>query len=139
MRGRIRNLESLVVNLINQKQQGQGSTESSGASVVQSVETFPVEVQEPSPETFGNLRITNQGKETYVGAGHWSALLKEIEEVKSSLDEENVTDEEEEEPDERSAVTFGMPRRITKTQLIQEMPSRNECDHLLPLWFNRYV
>ncbi|KAJ4286819.1 hypothetical protein N0V90_013071 [Kalmusia sp. IMI 367209] len=136
MRGRIRNLESLVVNLINQKQQEGGDA----AGIVPSVEaTAAKEADEPSPETFGQLRISNQGNETYVGAGHWSALLKEIEEVKNSIDDDDVDEDQEEEWDDnaaRSTVTFGMPKRITKTQLIQEMPPKEECDRLLPLWFN---
>lgn len=73
---------------------------------------------------------------------HWSILLKEIEEVKNGIEE----DEEEELQDgvwdddaARSTVTFGMPKHMTKTQLIQEMPSKEECDRLLPLWFNRYA
>ncbi|KAF2438752.1 hypothetical protein P171DRAFT_490801 [Karstenula rhodostoma CBS 690.94] len=135
MRGRIRNLESLVVNLIKQKQQEDGAE----TPAVPSIEPAATnETQETSPETFGEMRISSQGNETYVGAGHWSVLLKEIEEVKNGID-----DDEEEDPEEvwdddaaRSTVTFGMPRHITKTQLIQEMPSKEECDRLLPLWFN---
>lgn len=132
MRGRIRNLESLVVNLINQKHQENGEAPAALAAD---------EPEELNPETFGQLRITNQGNETYVGAGHWSALLKEIEEVKNSMEEDAEQDQDEEwdDDDARSTVTFGMPKHITKLQLIQEMPSKEECDRLLPLWFNRYA
>lgn len=136
MRGRIRNLESLVVNLINQKQQENGEPAVSLASVEQPAAKEPDDL---SPETFGQLRISNQGNETYVGAGHWSAVLKEIEHVKNSIEDDEYEDQEEVWDDNaaRSTVTFGMPRRITKTQLIQEMPPKEECDRLLPLWFNR--
>lgn len=138
MRGRIKNLESLVVNLINQKQQ----EDSAGTPAAPSIEpTATKETEELSPETFGQMRISSQGNETYVGAGHWSALLKEIEEVKNGIDDDEEEDQEEEWDHDaaRSTVTFGMPRHITKTQLIQEMPSKEECDRLLPLWFNRYA
>ena len=137
MRGRIRNLESMVVSLINQKQQGNGEPPSDTKFSVEQVP--PKDAEQLSPETLGQLRISNQGNETYVGAGHWSAVLKEIEEVKNSIEDDESEDQEEDWDDDtaRSTVTFGMPRRITKTQLIQELPSRAECDRLLPLWFNR--
>lgn len=137
MRGRIRNLESMVVNLINQKQQ---ENENAPAAVPTVEPTANKEAEELSPETFGQMRISNQGNETYVGAGHWSALLKEIEEVKNSIDDDEDDQEEQWDHDAaRSTVTFGMPKQITKTQLIQEIPSKEECDRLLPLWFNRYA
>ncbi|KAL5443909.1 hypothetical protein PMIN06_008573 [Paraphaeosphaeria minitans] len=135
MRGRIRNLESLVVNLINQKQQEDGA----GTPAAPSTETAAIKgTEELSPETFGQMRISSQGNETYVGAGHWSALLKEIGEVKDGIEDDEDEDQEEDWDDDaaQSTVTFGMPRSITKTQLIQAMPSKEECDRLLPLWFN---
>jgi hypothetical protein len=138
MRGRIRNLESLVVNLINQKQHEEGPE----PAAVPTVEPAAAnDVEGLSPETFGQLRISNHGNETYVGAGHWSSLLKEIEEVKNGIDDEEDDDQEEEWDDgaARSNVTFGMPRHVTKTQLIQEMPHKEECDRYLTLWFNRYA
>ena len=131
MRGRIRNLESLVVNLIQQKSQ---ETEQNGEPVVVSQDT------EPNAESFGQLRINSHGTENYVGAGHWTLLLKEIEEVRANLDDDDVEGELQEEAwdddEARSTVTFGMPRPITKTQLIQEMPPKEEVDRIMPLWFN---
>jgi len=98
---------------------------------------------EVTPDTFGQLRISNSGNETsYVGAGHWSSILNELEEVKNSLEEDEVEEAQEEEWDDvaaRSAVTFGMPKRVTKAQLIEEMPLKDEVDRLMPLWFNRYA
>ncbi|PSN70365.1 hypothetical protein BS50DRAFT_488478 [Corynespora cassiicola Philippines] len=144
MRGRIKNLESLVVNLINQKAQEQESTGNGPQIPTHSSRAAGEVIRgasiEPDAETFGQLHISNSGNETrYVGAGHWSSLLKEIEEVKDSLE----SDDEDESPEEvwdhanaRSTVTFGVPRPITKAQLIQEMPPKAEVDRLLPLWFN---
>lgn len=137
MRGRIRNLENLVVNLIHQKEQEQKNDASQNTEQIVNNEGDGL-----SPETFGQLRISSSGNETnYVGAGHWSALLKEIEEVKNSLDEteEEPPEEEWDDSNARSCITFGMPRPITKAQLIEEMPPKEEVDRLLPLWFNRYV
>jgi hypothetical protein len=138
MRGRIKNLESLVVNLI---QQQEGSND-----LVEQVQSDRPKVNgtnganELTPETLGQLRISNSGNETnYVAPGHWSSILKEIEEVKNNLDEDDVEQAQEEEWDDnaaRSAVTFGVPKRVTKAQLIEEMPPKHEVDRLLPLWFS---
>jgi hypothetical protein len=128
MRGRIRNLESLVVNLISQKEQDQKTV---GAEPPEEPKA-----EELNPDTFGQLHISNSGNEThYVGAYHWSSLLKEIEEVKMGLeDEEEQWDHA---ASARSSITFGMPLPISKAQLIDEMPPKEEVDRLLPLWFNR--
>ncbi|KAF2741355.1 hypothetical protein EJ04DRAFT_2556 [Polyplosphaeria fusca] len=145
MRGRIRNLESLVVNLINQKSQESGTPVKDIVTGAPNGDTRPdKDPDEADVESFGQLRISHAGEQTqtsYVGAGHWSSLLKEIEEVKEGLDDDDEAAEEaqEEEWDHfnaRSTVTFGVPRPISKTQLIQEMPSKEEVDRLLPLWFN---
>ncbi|KAF2703937.1 hypothetical protein K504DRAFT_166951 [Pleomassaria siparia CBS 279.74] len=140
MRGRLKNLESLVVNLINQKSQ-----ELEPTTMNETVFATSQQAQVVPAQTFGQLRISHAGTETktnYVGAGHWSSLLKEIEEVKDSLEDDD--DDGEEDPQEeqwddyeaRSTVTFGMPKPITKAQLIQEMPPKEEVDRLMPLWFN---
>lgn len=141
MRGRIKNLESLVVNLINQKsqEQEQASAATSGEDTSATQEI----TNGPNADSFGELRISHAGTETktnYVGAGHWSSLLKEIEEVKDSLDDydgdEELQEEQWDDYEARSTVTFGMPRPITKAQLIQEMPPKGEVDRIMPLWFN---
>ncbi|KAF2467236.1 uncharacterized protein BDR25DRAFT_376125 [Lindgomyces ingoldianus] len=139
MRGRIRNLETLVVNLINQKTHEQGDTLVNERN--RSCKTEVEVNREPEIDSFGQLRISHAGTETsYVGAGHWSSILKEIEEVKDSLeDSEGEDDANEEVWDDisaRSTVTFGIPRPVTKAMLIQEMPSKDDVDRLLPLWFN---
>ncbi|KAF2679485.1 hypothetical protein K458DRAFT_461025 [Lentithecium fluviatile CBS 122367] len=138
MRSRIRNLESLVVNLIQQKEQ-EGSNDLV-AQVPVDTQTAKKDGTELTPDTFGQLHISNSGNETsYVGAGHWSAVLKEIEEVKNSLEDDDADETQEEEWDDaaaRSSVTFGMPKPITKAQLIEAMPPKDEVDRLLPLWFN---
>ncbi|KAF2257511.1 hypothetical protein CC78DRAFT_483704 [Lojkania enalia] len=145
MRGRIRNLESLVVNLINQKQQDQDTGAQSGGGAAQAANAKTegkAGDAEPNIDSFGQLHISNAGQETsYVGAGHWSSILKEIEEVKDSLDDDETEVDETQDEDwshfnARSSVTFGVPKPMSKAQLIQEMPPKEEVDRLLPLWFN---
>lgn len=146
MRGRIRNLESLVVKLINQKTEdgppaGETADISNTAAQNGDDKVDKDATEEPSVDSFGRLRISNAGAETsYVGAGHWSSLLKEIEEVKDSLEEDGAPDETQEEDwddfSARSTVTFGIPKPVSKSMLIQELPPKDEVDRLLPLWFN---
>jgi hypothetical protein len=143
MRGRIRNLESLVVSLINQKQQENGADGQDGTEK-------PAKTDDDKPEndtsdglnveSFGQLNITNSGTGEYVGAGHWSSLLKEIEDVKDSMDNDDWADETAEDEwnygNARSTVTYGIPKPVSKATLIQELPPKEEVDHLLPLYFN---
>lgn len=141
MRGRIRNLEEMVVSLLNQKEQGQKEQEQKANETANTPPHSTVgDVDKP-----GELRISSSGNEaSYVGAYHWTSVLKEIESVKTSLDEgfeDGLQDEEEDEEwnpsNARSSLTFGMPKPLTKTQLIQALPSKPEADLVLPLWFNR--
>ncbi|KAF2196585.1 hypothetical protein GQ43DRAFT_484821 [Delitschia confertaspora ATCC 74209] len=137
MRGRIRKLESLVVQLVNQKsQQEDGGLH----KITQSLE---VRADEESDETnvasFGKLRIKSGVETNYVGAGHWSAIMKEIEDVKDSLQQEGECDSDGMSGDDfdfRSTITIGMPKRVTRAMLLQEMPPKEEVDLLLPLFFN---
>jgi hypothetical protein len=131
------------VNLIQQKEQ-EGASDSTGQVLGDIRDSTTINAtEEPIPDTFGQLHISNSGNETnYVGAGHWSSILKELEEVKNNLEEDDVDETQEEEWDDaaaRSSVTFGMPKRFTKAQLIEQMPPKDEVDRLLPLWFNRYA
>ncbi|OCK77973.1 hypothetical protein K432DRAFT_406853 [Lepidopterella palustris CBS 459.81] len=160
MRGRIRNLESMVVNLMNQKsttEQESGSRQQSGPNpepaLPEQPQRYPVmnmvtaareetELEDLNGDSFGQLQISNTGTETsYVGVSHWSAILKEISEVKNYLEDsaaeaDEPAEETWEESEQRSAIAFGFPRRITKAVLLAEMPPKEEVDRILPLWFN---
>jgi hypothetical protein len=143
MRGRIRNLESLVVNLINQKQQEGYSNPSVASSSKEGGEDdTEKESDDSAADTFGQLRISSSGTETsYVGAGHWSSLLQGIEELKQSLEEDELAEFQENEWSEDSArgsISFGVPKPMTKAQLIEQMPPKEQVDRIIPLWFNRY-
>jgi hypothetical protein len=111
MRGRIRNLENLVVTLINQKSQVQGvptgqCTDSQSQPTTSGGPEQPAN-EEPNVDSFGQLRISNAGNENYVGATHWSNILKEIEEVKESLRDDDWEQEiQEEEWDHFSNARF---------------------------------
>jgi hypothetical protein len=122
------------VNLIQQKEQ-EGASDSTGQVLGDIRDSTTINAtEEPIPDTFGQLHISNSGNETnYVGAGHWSSILKELEEVKNNLEEDDVDETQEEEWDDAAA------KRFTKAQLIEQMPPKDEVDRLLPLWFNRYA
>ncbi|KAF2275014.1 uncharacterized protein EI97DRAFT_350010, partial [Westerdykella ornata] len=156
MRGRIRNLENLVVTLINQNAQRRPSDAAQSMQSAPSVEGSlndvttseggsPKDVAEEEPpnvDSFGQLRISHSGTENYAGPGHWSTILKEFEEVKKTLDDDDWADEEQQDEwdylSARSSVTFGLPRPVNKTSLIQELQSigKEVIDRLLPLWLN---
>ncbi|KAF2021927.1 hypothetical protein BU24DRAFT_488249 [Aaosphaeria arxii CBS 175.79] len=146
MRGRIRNLENLVVSLMNEKGQcqkggaGETTDETKSKKIKGENKNSKSSQDGPNVDSFGKLHITSDGSETYVGAGHWTSLLQEIEEVKESLDEQESSEEPRDEDWDgfhtRSTVTFGIPKPVTKAMLIQEMPVKDETDRLLSLWFN---
>lgn len=154
MRGRIRNLESLVVNLMNQKssssQVSYSRSEPSTASQKEGDESPAARSAPPAgprqedvnEDSFGQFRISNTGNETsYVGVSHWSAILKEIEEVGKYFDEKDAEAEEPVEEtwdtvNQRSTITFGIPKPVSKAVLLAEMPPKEEVDRILPLWFN---
>lgn len=131
MRGRVQALEKMVVSLLNQKDQDQTAAEP-GDNMS----------REAGHEALGQLHISHAGTEQYVGAPHWSDLLKEIEDVKQTLNDdawvEDADDETWNHSNARSNITFGIPRPVTKDQLIQALHDvgKPEIDRLLPLWFN---
>lgn len=154
MRGRIRNLESLVVDLMNQK-----SSLSQDSNLGSEPSTTPQKEADQPPnassvpqnasrqgsvneDSFGQLRISNAGSETsYVGVSHWSVILKEIEEVRNYFDENEAETEEPaeetwDETNHRSSISFGIHKRVSKAALLKEMPPKEEVDRILPLWFN---
>lgn len=142
MRGRIRNLENLVVSLINQKQQEDADGQNGTGHPTEPGDDQPEKDANDglNVESLGQLHITNSGTGEYVGAGHWSSLLKEIEDVKDSMDNDDWADDATEDEwnfgNARSTVTYGIPKPVSKASLIQELPPKEEVDNLLPLYFN---
>ena len=102
-----------------------------------------VESSDPNTSSFGQLRISHPDTvegASYVGASHWTAILKEIAEVRNYLDEnDDVAETVEEDWDtvyQRSTITLGAPKPVSKASLIAQLPTKEEVDRLLPLWFN---
>jgi hypothetical protein len=153
MRGRIRNLENMVVSLINQKGQQPDEGSEAGPTRTREDTAYWEDIQSPengNAASFGKLHMGISGTKTsYVGAAHWSAILQEIKQVKVCLDDDEEDDEQDDEDDmelideawkdfhSRSTVSIGMPHpNITKEILIQQMPPKEQVDRLLPLFFN---
>jgi hypothetical protein len=156
MKGRIRNLESLVVTLMNSKTGPDVPLENGRESTTDQPATQPsldgntngllhheVETGDPNPTSFGQLRISQTDTAeaaSYVGAAHWSAILKEIAEVRNYLDENDEADDAVEDGyetvSERATLTFGSPKPVSKASLLAELPPKEEVDRLLPFWFN---
>lgn len=140
MRGRIRNLEQLVVNLINQK-----AADKPAGSISEAQQDVDSEAHgQPSSDFFARLDIGHTGTQTYAGSNHWTGILNQITEVKKSLEDHlrgDIDEREEEEWDHlnaRSTVTFGIPKPTSKAMLIQELVDvgKKDVDRLLALWFN---
>ncbi|KAF2805332.1 uncharacterized protein BDZ99DRAFT_480714 [Mytilinidion resinicola] len=161
MKGRIKNLESLVVTLMNSKDTqdavpgtatehiarapatGDGLSQPSPSGDTNSSPHQDIDPGDPNPASFGQLRITHAdavGGACYVGAAHWTAILNEIAEVKNYLDEtdelEQTVEEDWDTVYQRSTITLGAPKPVSKASLIAQLPPKEEVDRLLPFWFN---
>lgn len=106
----------------------------------------------PSPEDqpavgFGHLNIS-RGETSYVGTAHWASILEGISELKreldgaedgTDLDEQQGGDGDVEPADIDDVSTIGSllrsPKRLTRAEILQSLPSRSEVDDLVSTWF----
>ncbi|KAI9709531.1 MAG: hypothetical protein M1820_003291 [Bogoriella megaspora] len=163
MRGRVRHLERLVVDLMQSKGNGipNGSSNANGArssstgngQVTSSnqEQSDGMDDQDRATDDLGKLKIS-KNESTYVGSSHWAAILKDIEEVKDYLDEDQCVEDddglggfspesaEESFGDERSDISMmlGHSRVTTRTQLLNGMPEKAVVDRLISEWFNSF-
>ncbi|EKG18166.1 hypothetical protein MPH_04555 [Macrophomina phaseolina MS6] len=161
MRGRIRHLESLVVDLMNGKDPrtlvlnppdpqassrrlptpDQPSPEHPVASDGPKTHSSSGDDEISFPSAFGALKISDE-ETTYMGGSHWMAVLNDIKEVKSFLeleeDEEQESERQESEVDtelpHRYTLIVGSPKPLSKRELLQNLPPKAECDKLLTLY-----
>ncbi|EGP87025.1 uncharacterized protein MYCGRDRAFT_71726, partial [Zymoseptoria tritici IPO323] len=162
--GRIKQLESLVVDLMNKQQGGGHSQEEERESSTEhttgqptppsSDETESQEQNEFDAPTkpFGELRIGKNGI-SYVGTSHWHAILNGISDLKRELEDDDEEEEEELqaeqtqytrpfgiEPLDQTSTGMGFmlgnPESKTREQLIAAVPEKRVTDRLLSLWFN---
>ncbi|KAF2757408.1 hypothetical protein EJ05DRAFT_388826 [Pseudovirgaria hyperparasitica] len=148
MKGRIRHLENLVVDLMNAKQAEDGiesgngnvSSSSHGTRGSPGDSSGSEEYHRSTLSAFGKLKVSAE-KTSYVSGSHWSAILDEIKEVRTFFeDEEDVPEDMPYDADPRTngggQISFGTAKIYTKEQLIDMIPPKDEADRLVALWFN---
>ena len=96
----------------------------------------------------GRLKI-NGGETSYVGSAHWASILDGITDLRRELDDVSENEDAEhgdwqhEEEITNAAMSTShahsllhSPKRLTKVELLAEMPSRLVVDQLVATWFN---
>lgn len=143
---RIRHLESLVFDLmqqssVNQGQHGGGTP----CSPVGSTRS-PVDTAVTTPADYGSMQSTGGGA-NYVGSSHWAAVLDGIAELKDHFDNE----EEASHPDVQSVespaadmtgpqLLYGCPKPASKDEILASILtlSRPVVDRLVSRYFNSF-
>ncbi|GME36962.1 hypothetical protein GTA08_BOTSDO09946 [Neofusicoccum parvum] len=161
MRGRIRHLESLVVDLMNGKDPralslnpadpqsssrrlptpDQPSPEHHAASDGPKTHSSSGDDDLSFPSAFGALKISDE-ETMYMGGSHWMAVLNDIKEVKSFLEFEEEEEQESEKPDSevdtelphRYTLIVGSPKPLSKRELLQNLPPKAEVDKLVNVY-----
>lgn len=131
---RLAHLESMVKELMESQRTAQSSV-GSEKKVTRPGEFVqkPPRAQEISHENTNNTR--------YVGSTHWSAILEDINELRTVLDEPGYTKYAEyaavsEAPTTEKEVIFGSSTNYSLQEIIsQDMPSRIEADRLIATYF----
>ena len=134
---RLRNLEQLVMQMF----ENGSPPKLSSLSRTSSTSTGPTSSNEPdgTPRDGSLDRGTIAAK--YVGSTHWSAILENIQELKSAMVDEAAKFPELEEADEIDTpdqeILFGAKRTIPlQAILAQYLPPRLAVDRLLATYFN---
>ncbi|KAL9571855.1 hypothetical protein ACKAV7_004001 [Fusarium commune] len=143
---RIRHLESLVFDLmqqssVNQGQHGGGTP----CSPVGSTRS-PVDTAVTTPADYGSMQSTGGGA-NYVGSSHWAAVLDGIAELKDHFDNE----EEASHPDVQGVespaaemtgpqLLYGCPKPASKDEILASILtlSRPVVDRLVSRYFNSF-
>ena len=135
---RLRTLEGLVMQMMKTNQSEATPTNESLSSPETTTDTIT------SLSNDGHLRVEG-GEAKYTGSTHWSAILDNINDLKSVIATENLDLDNEEEADREAAdpdVLFG---QVSSGQTLQRilqtyLPSRPQIDRRLAVYFNaRYL
>ncbi|KAI9687720.1 MAG: hypothetical protein M1822_001800 [Bathelium mastoideum] len=163
MRGRVRHLERLIVDLMQTKGNGgtNGVQSRNGSSAGEngqvngsSAENGEPNDQERAAEALGKMKIS-KNESIYIGSSHWAAILKDIEDVKEYLNEDQCDSEDDDDCDDETQsppridnrwgyhsstkdleMMVGRGGARSKAQLLEEMPERPVVDRLIAEWFN---
>ncbi|KAF2839049.1 hypothetical protein M501DRAFT_920745, partial [Patellaria atrata CBS 101060] len=144
MRERIRQLEKVVVTLMEQPQNAQGDlptppTTTEAAGGVAKGESGGITT---NTTLLGKMNINNgsNNETVYTGGSHWAAILEDLSDFRTYLEGEQETQTE-----PMSFVNsieggpeypFGNAQPGTKESILQSLPAKPEVDRLMTLWFN---
>ena len=133
---RLRQLEQLVM------QMAESNTSPQNASTMQVTPPTTVSTSSGAGEALADGALYHgSGTSKYVGSTHWSAILENIQEIKSAITEDPSKSPEREDPEERKNIDcetlFGSTQAISLRQILyQHLPPRIQIDRLLSVYFN---
>ncbi|EMC94372.1 hypothetical protein BAUCODRAFT_74106, partial [Baudoinia panamericana UAMH 10762] len=129
VKGRIRQLEDLVVDLMNQNRTAQHAQRQKDRSKENESEERQQRQKEDDSEAavlFGSMRIS-KNEISYVGESHWGAILNSISDLKRELEDD----------DEEELETTGPQNPLGHSDTnASAVPDKKITDRLLSLWFN---
>lgn len=147
---RIAQLEELVVKLMNQEPGRSNGHEHTSNSSAESEQQMTPDSNQETGESLGDddgtesnasdtgqVRMAN-GVSSYSGGAHWEAILSRIEELKTSEDAEESTQEQERIESNKAhsrLLLMGQPT-VTREYLLQSIPSAQVAERLLFVYFN---
>lgn len=166
VRNRIQHLEKMVVDLMSSKQTGDSNTTSSNTNNHDPNATLSTSFNQLTPPqdlegsnsqspddpvnalsegAFGRMQI-GKHQTHYVGDSHWSAILNEFSDLKRDLSEDEGSESDDSETDEEddldernpAGITslLQSPARMSKAELIQQLPQQSLVDRYVSQWFN---
>ena len=133
---RLRQLEQLVMQMAESNASPQnGST--TQVTPPTTISTASTEDEAPRDGALQHGSSTSN----YVGSTHWSAILENIQEIKSAITEDPGESPEAEDLDDRKNINreilFGSTRTMSLQQILsQYLPPRIQIDRLLSVYFN---
>ncbi|KIX03756.1 uncharacterized protein Z518_07309 [Rhinocladiella mackenziei CBS 650.93] len=135
---RLRHLEQLVMQMVDNSV---GPSQPSESMAAASPER---DAPNPTIATEGHLQV-GSSEARYVGSTHWSAILENIQELKTALGSEHTSstelDESEDIEPQGPECLFGSPGNLSLAQILaQALPPRLQVDRRLSTYFNsRYL
>ena len=133
---RLRQLEQLVM------QMAESNASPQNGSTTQVTPPTTVSTASTGDEALADGALQHgSGTSKYVGSTHWSAILENIQEIKSAITEDPGRSPEADDPEERNNVDreilFGSTRTMSLQQILsQHLPPRIQVDRLLSVYFN---
>ncbi|KAN0099272.1 Fungal specific transcription factor domain containing protein [Hyaloscypha variabilis] len=149
MQTRLQHLESLVKGVITgqspsiepvndkpQRRNGKATSISDSVAVATEVQDHGIGPTAVSSVSSGKV-LLGSDESTYVGATHWAAILEDIDEMKTYLDDEEEDEyDEEENLKSYTSLIFNAQTPTTKVQLLAALPPRPTVDLLVSRYFN---